>query len=119
MSINDHQKKAYKDQMGQKALVEREDAKGTVPEQGNQKLREIGESFSPLISSPTRSYEYVGSAAVHVYRAGEVFKSLDFATQTVTILSLPEHVASTALDALRKDLQAGYGRDPQTLRSGF
>ena len=119
MSLNDHKKKIYKDEMGQKATVHREDTKGPTPALGNKKLREIGELFRPMIGNDNQDYEYVGSAAVHVYRWGEVFKTIDYATQTVTITEAPEHIASSALDALRKDLQATYGRNPQTLRSGW
>jgi hypothetical protein len=119
MSISDHKKMIYKDQLGQKAAVTREDLGGTLPSQANSKLREIGNDLASLVGPENLEAEYVGSTAVHVYKYGDKFKMLEFATQTAPIIQLPEHVASSALDALRKDLQAAFGRESQKLRSGF
>lgn len=119
MSINDHKKQAYKTEMGQKAQIHREDINGTGPAQANDALKRIGQALEELVGPENVKAEYVGSAAIHVYRYGETIKMLEFAAQTRPIIDLPEHVASSALDALRKDLQAAYGRDVQKLRSGF
>ena len=117
--IDDHKKQSFKTDMGQNAIFERDDIKGSGSEMANARLRQIGKGMEQMVSPPNRPVEYVGSAAVHIYRSGDVFKVLDFAAQVATLNEVPEHVASTALDALRKNMQKHYRGDHQKLRSGF
>lgn len=109
----DNQNKKFDAQLKHSANVKREgfsDERGTL---AANKLVEVAK-----ILSPRDQIEYIGSAAVHIYKsdvAGEIY----FAAQTGTLANCPEAIAQAAFKDLAGSAMEHFGRKRPVTRSGF
>lgn len=101
-------------EFGSEASVHREDVKGELAQELNDRLKNIG--F--LASNEVPGFDYQGSMAIHVYKS-EITNSIVYVNQTSTLQHVPEVIADKAFENLKGDAQEFYGRTRQTRRSGF
>lgn len=111
--------KIFRDSIGQKATVHREDIGGDAAERHTRSLIQLGEETQKA-DDQLKHYEYIGSAAVHVY----VNKTLGHVgiitnAQPFIIKDCPEMLAIKAFDDLLRKLKETYGKRHGKLRSGF
>lgn len=113
--MEEHKKKTFVADIGQKASVNREEAYSEEIVRANRVLNNMGMALKPV---DTEYLEYMGSCAVHIYKS----KSLDqlfFASQTVPLRNCPEVIASKAITDLQNRAMEYYGKRGKKLRSGF
>jgi hypothetical protein len=111
-----HEEMIFRDEIGQKATVSREELGPEAAENPNRKLCELGIGLNPK----PETLEYKGSAAVHIYQS-PILKQLFFVSQTqpLDLYRCPEMLATKAFDDLLGTLKEMYGRKRPKLRSGF
>jgi hypothetical protein len=80
----------------------------------NEVLKGLGADLSPN----KEAMQYLGSAAIHVYKP-KTLDGLMFISQTGTMHSVPENIASKGIEALKNDMMVEYGRRRRLKRSGF
>lgn len=119
IDLNDQQK-IFRDSIGQKATVERNELgqeKAAIP---NRMLCDLGLHLQKEVDKSTQHFEYRGSAAVHIY-THEVLGLLQFVSQTdpLILYKCPEHLAARAFDDLLRRMKLSYGKKSGSLRSGF
>lgn len=108
------EKKAFQTSLGIEATIQRDKYGGDAPERANKALRMIGES-----SNPNPAYQYLGSAAFHVYLAPHTGNAL-FLSQVQTLQGTEELTAQAACQNFMGDVIEFYtGKRPGKLRSGF
>jgi len=112
--LNDFMVKKFNTDIGQKATVQRHSLQNELSAVSNAKLKDIGGDLNPLAESLT----YMGSAAVHIYQS-EILGQIFILSQTQTLDRADENLASKAISDLRESMKEHYGRNRQTLRSGF
>lgn len=112
--MNEHKKKNFETEIGQKVHVARDEINNDGGLHANQKLGDIGEFLNPK----PKELNYIGSTAIHIYQS-EMLGHIFFVSQTGSLGDTPEVTASTALTALKGDMMKEYGRGRQKKRSGF
>lgn len=114
-----HKDLIFRDEMGQKATVERSELGGEAAEAPNRTLTELGQALQS-VQPHMVNYTYLGSAAVHIY-FNALIEQLDFISQTDPLVqqNCPERIAAKAFDDLLRSMKAVYGRKHGKLRSGF
>lgn len=117
--ISDKQK-VFRDEIGQKATVQREQVGMEAASIPNRKLCDLGLSIQEDPHYKLSSYRYLGSAAVHIY-ANDVLHQLDIVSQAnpLVLYRCPEDVAAKAVEDLIREMKQAYGRRAGKLRSGF
>lgn len=119
MSSKQEQEKLLADtEFGQKAQVSRHRIANGVSQKANKELREIGQELIRPINEGHNTWQYKGSASVHVYQS-EMLGEVVFLHQTDTMQDVPEITASKAFSSLKSDLQYMYSGKRQVKRSGF
>ena len=120
-----HQQLIFRDSIGQKATVSRERATREASEHLDRMLIDIGHRIVALgtefkVYQHLSRYEYLGSAAVHVFYQ-PTLKQLDLLTQAspLTLYRCPEEVAAKAVEDLIREVKSVYGKRHSKLRSGF
>ncbi len=111
--------KVFRDGIGQKATVHREQVgveKASIP---NRALCDLGLSIQEM-DEQMKHYRYMGSAAVHVY-FNEILGHIGFVSQAnpLVLYRCPEELATRAFDDLLREMKAAYGKRQSKLRSGF
>mgnify|MGYP001579393858 CR=1 FL=1 len=111
-----HKHKIFRDEIGQKATIQRTtlgEDQAAIP---NRKLADLGLELNPV----AQSLAYMGSAAMHVYW-NETLKQVFFISQTQPLMlyKCPEILASKAFDDLLNTLKEQYNHRRPRLRSGF
>lgn len=116
--ISDKQK-IFRDSIGQKATVEREQVGVEDANPMNRKLCDLGLD-AQKVRNDLQHYRYMGSAAVHVY-VNHALGHMALVSQAnpLVLYRCPEDVASRALEDLIRETKAAYGRKSTKLRSGF
>lgn len=111
-----HEEMVFRDSIGQKATVTREQMGDEQAANPNRALAGLGLSLNPK----AETLEYKGSAAVHIYQS-PVLKQLFFISQTqpLALYRCPEMLASRAFDDLLREMKTMYGHKVGKLRSGF
>lgn len=111
-----HAEMIFRDEIGQKATVTREQLSAEAAEFPNARLLELGISLNP---NP-EVLEYKGSAAVHIYQS-PILEQIFFASQTspLVVRRCPEILAAKAFDDLLREMKETYGHKVGKLRSGF
>lgn len=111
--------KIFRDQVGQKATVHREELGGDAALRHTRALMELGE-FVQESDMALKNYEYGGSAVVHIFlsRAIESFTCVTSA-QPLIIMNCPEPIAARAFDDLLRKMKETYSKKHGKLRSGF
>jgi len=107
----------YKDQIGQKTTVKRQSFGGEASLSHNENLRRVGIELQ-LGSPMLKHLEFLGSAAVHYYRA-EKTGAIAFVSQTGSLQGVHELIAADGLTDLRNAMLELYGHKMQARRSGF
>lgn len=95
------------------ADVKREDMQSELAAKANKQLREIGDQIKPV-----QGIEYVGSAAVHVYKS-EIAGNIYFISQVGTLGECNEALAQAAFKDLAGSAMEYFGRKRPVTRSGF
>ncbi len=80
-------------------------------------LRVLGREYAHPNPAQREAFEYVGSAAVHVYLSPNM-KTYSYMSQ-VSMAEVPEVMASQSLTDLKGALMESYNRKRQTKRSGL
>lgn len=114
--MSNNKDKAFNTELGTKATVHTEQESGEHIRRANEALCVIGEVVLKPVNS--EALKYVGSAAFHVYQS-ETLGHLFVVSQTTTLGSCPEILASKALTNFRGSLMEFFGRKRQKQRSGF
>lgn len=116
--INDKEK-IFRDSIGQKADVAREELNAEAAQIPNRMLCDLGLKFQEL-DHELKYLKYHGSAAVHIY-ASEIMNKITFVSQAdgLVLYRCPEIMAGKAFDDLLRRMKAAYGRTQGKLRSGF
>lgn len=111
--------KIFRDSIGQKATVHREDIGGEAAERHTRGLIALGEQ-TQAADDALKHYEYMGSAAVHVY-VNKTLGHMGVVTnaQPLVIKDCPEMIAIKAFDDLLRKMKETYGRKHGKLRSGW
>lgn len=117
--INDKQK-IFRDAIGQKATVRREQVGADQAAGPNRALCDLGLSIQRDPQYKLETYEYLGSAAVHIY-ANKTLGLLDIVSQAnpLVLYRCPEDVAAKGIEDLIREVKAAFGRTHGKLRSGF
>jgi hypothetical protein len=113
---NDMMMDKFATEIGQKAIVQREDLRNPGLDQLKEVLIEIGKNMTEVGAIP-KGMEYVGSAAVHIYKA-QFVGEVAYLNQ-LALNSTPEALAGPAVSDLRGSMMEFYGRARQKKRSGF
>lgn len=115
----DDKQKIFRDSIGQKAVVAREELGAEKAQIPNRLLCDLGLKFVE-IDPQLKHYQYRGSAAVHVF-ANTLVNSLVFVSQAdpLILYRCPEPMAAKAFDDLLRRMKATYGKSHGRLRSGF
>jgi hypothetical protein len=115
-----HSHMVFRDSIGQKATVQREQMGAETAAKPNRALADLGLSFQADPKNKLGAYRYLGSAAVHIY-VHEVLGQIDFVSQAQPLLlyRCPENLAAKAFDDLLREMKAAYGKKHGRLRSGF
>lgn len=116
--ITDKQK-IFKDQIGQKATVDRVNLGHDKTEKVNRMLCDLGLAVVEL-DPALQHYTYFGSAAVHIY-ATQVVNSQIYLPQVypLALYKCPMSMANAALQELDRKTREVYGMTKGHLRSGF
>lgn len=111
--------KIFADSIGQKATVHREDIGGDAAERHTRGLLALGEE-TQAADDQLKHYEYMGSAAVHIY-VNKTLGHMGIITnaQPLIIKDCPEMIAIKAFDDLLRKMKETYGKKHGKLRSGF
>ena len=111
--------KIFRDAVGQKAEVAREELGAERAQIPNRMLCDLGLKFQE-IDPALKHYSYLGSAAVHIF-AHDLLNSLVFASQAdpLILYRCPEPLAAKAFDDLLRRMKLTYGKGHGKLRSGF
>jgi hypothetical protein len=114
-----HKEMIFRDAIGQKATVEREQATVEEATRPNQLLHDLGATLQGM-RPHMQNYRYMGSAAVHIFY-NEVLEQVDFISQTAPLdmQGCPEILAAKAFDDLLGTMKEMYGHKRSKLRSGF
>lgn len=112
--LHPYKKQSFKTDIEVNAKVERHKGSSNLAAQGNRALRSIGSNLNPIPGT----VEYIGSAAVHIYKS-PMLEQMFFVAQTDTLSECPEHIASKGITDLRGAAMEHYGRRRATKRSGF
>jgi hypothetical protein len=117
--ISDKQK-IFRDSIGQKATVQREQMGQETASIPNRMLADLGLKIQDEPKNKLKSYRYMGSAAVHIY-LNETLGQLDLVSQAqpLVLYRCPEDLAAKACEDLIREMKAAYGRSHGKLRSGF
>lgn len=114
---NELQTQKFLKEIGSEARIDRETAKvDSYTSQLREVLEDLGRDIQNVGKIP-KGMEYMGSAAVHIYRAptlGEVAYYSQLA-----LGNCPEALAGPAVSDLRGAMLEGYGHKRQTKRNGF
>jgi hypothetical protein len=112
--------KIFRDSIGQKAGVSREQFEGEAAAEYAQRLHDLGLSIGAEPMFGVTGYQYRGSAAVHIY-SHEILDSICFMPQVKALLMqrCPEELAARAFEDLLRSMKAAYGKTHGKLRSGF
>lgn len=110
----------FRDSIGQKATVNREQVDAETAAQPNRLLVNLGLAIQQEPKHRLETYRYLGSAAVHIY-AHDLLGQLDIVSQAnpLVLYRCPEDLASKAMEDLIREMKAAYGRRHTKLRSGF
>lgn len=108
--------KKFQTEIGQKAIVQREDIQNDRTEDLRGVLSDIGKNFAEVGAVP-KGMEYCGSAAVHIFRA-PTLGHVAYVNQ-LALSSCSEVLAGPAISDLRGAMMNFYGRARQKKRSGF
>lgn len=108
--------KKYQDEVGHKAVVQRSVLDNERTDQLKEVLQDIGRDALAVGFVP-KGMEYMGSVAVHIYRAPTLGAVVYF-NQTA-LNECPEQLAGPAVSDLRGAMLSFYGRKRQKKRSGF
>lgn len=113
------QQRIFRDSIGQKATVQREQASVEDAALLNRALADLGLEAQKL-RSHLQHFRYLGSAAVHIF-TNDVLGQLDIISQAnpLVLYRCPEELAARALDDLIREMKQAYGRKHSKLRSGF
>lgn len=111
--------KIFRDSIGQKATVERDEVGFESAATINRMLCDLGLAAQKCDQS-TMKLQYRGSAAVHIY-THEQLGLIQFVSQADPLLlyRCPEPLAARAFDDLLRRMQLTYGKVKGKLRSGF
>lgn len=108
--------KKYKDQVGQKAVVQRETMSGQHIAQLNEVLRDIGRDLQK-VENMSDAIPYIGSCAVHIYLA-PITGVMYFRVQDA-LGNTPMLVANTAIQELSNTIGESYTGKRKRKRSGL
>lgn len=112
--------KIFRDSIGQKATVQREQVgleHASIP---NRMLCDLGLHLQEEPKFKLGTYRYLGSAAVHIY-FNELLQQVDIVSQAnpLVLYRCPEYLAAKAVEDLVREMKAAYGKGHGKLRSGF
>lgn len=113
---NDFLSRKYRDQMGQKAIVQRSVVSGEHIEQLNEVLRDIGRDLA-RVEEMSDTIPYLGSCAVHIYVAPAT-GVMYFRVQDA-LGSTPMLVANSAIQELSNSIGESYTGKRKKKRSGL
>ena len=108
--------KKYKDEVGQKAVVQRETVSGEHVNQLNEVLQDIGRDMKEVGQVPDEM-PYLGSCAVHIY-ASPVMGIMAFRVQNA-LDKTPMNIANSAVVELSNTIGQFYTGKRKKLRSGL
>lgn len=108
--------KKYRDEIGHKAVVQRESLENDRTDALKEVLKDIGKDAITVGMIP-KGMEYVGSAAVHIYRAPSLGHVAYF--NQIALATCPEALAGPAVSDLRGSMLQFYNHNRQKKRSGF
>lgn len=115
---NSYQTKKFIDELGNQARIERETIENDqLATALKEVLEDIGRDIQNVGREIPKGMEYVGSAAVHIYRA-PVTGMIAYYNQ-LALGNCPEALAGPAVSDLRNAMLINYGHKPQRKRSGF
>lgn len=114
-----NQQKIFRDQIGQKASVERWDLPKEKTELLNRQLCDLGLKWADA-DDVVKNMTYYGSAAIHVY-ASDILKLQLFIPQAAPLVlyKCPMPMANAAMQELDRKMRQVYGMSKGKLRSGF
>lgn len=114
-----HEQMIFRDSIGQKAVVHREDMNQQNSQLVTTLISECGLKIQDLDPS-LQHYKYKGGAAVHIF-ANELMNSLVIAShvQPLLLYRCPEDLAARSFDDLLRKMKQAYGKTQSKLRSGF
>ena len=111
--LSDHKRKAVRTEFDANASIERLTGTSDLIRLAAADLRRIGER----LNSHPAALEYLGTAAVHIYRS-PMLGHVEFLTQTPLGFA-SETTADEAIKALKSDAMVAYDRKRRTRRSGL
>lgn len=116
--ISDKQK-IFRDAIGQKATVQREQAGVEEAALINRQLADLGLRAQDM-RTHLKNYRYLGSAAVHLY-VHDALLQLDMISQAhpLVLYKCPEDLAAKGIEDLIREMKQAYGKTHGKLRSGF
>lgn len=119
IDISDKEK-IFRDSIGQKATVQREEGSVEQSAGPNRMLCDLGLMIQQKPDFQLKTYKYLGSAAVHIYY-NELVGQLDFVSQAnpLAVYRCPEFIAAKAFEDLVREMKTVYGKKHGKLRSGF
>lgn len=114
-----NEQRIFRDQIGQKATVERHDLPREKTEALNRMLSDLGLAFAD-VDPAVKQLTYLGSAAVHIY-ASELLRAQIYLPQVqpLVLYRCPMPIANAALQELDRKTRGVYGFSKGKLRSGF
>lgn len=111
--------KLFRDQLGQKATVQRFDLSDEKTAIVNRLLCDLGLEMQK-VDGQLQHFTYMGSAAVHVFAAPTVDLQVYIPqVKPLHVYRCPQQLANAALLDLERQLKASYGLRTSKLRSGF
>lgn len=113
----DWDNKAFADDVGHKAAIERWTADGDDALNMNYELQKIGQQIKHC-TNVLREAEYLGSVAIHYFQT-PLLKQPYFVCQPGAIGKVPEHLVQLGITDLRNELLQVYGHNAQRKRSGW
>jgi hypothetical protein len=111
--------KIFRDQIGQKATVERHDIPKEKTERLNRMLCDLGLAMVE-VDPVLKHFSYQGSAAIHVFTS-EILASQIYLPQVqpFALYRCPQPVANAAIQELDRKARELYGFKKGKLRSGW
>lgn len=118
--MNDHKKQTFKTNMGIDATIQHSKMgaeKASIP---NRQLCDLGLSFVEIVPH-LAGYQYMGSAAVHVFLHAGVLEQLDFISQcdAFDLYKCPMQLANRGIQHLDKTCKELYTGKRSRVRSGW
>lgn len=115
-----HDQMIFRDQIGQKATVQRETMSEDASFRCTKELVRLGLTVQQEPEFKLKGFDYRGSAAVHIY-TNDTLGLIQFVPQVQSFhaAKCPQDLAAKAIDDLVRALKESYGHKVKGLRSGF